>query len=107
MNLKGYQKRFLRSQAHHLEPVVMIGKQGLAESVIYKIDEELNHHELIKVRFVDYDRHQQKEMMADIEEKTSSLCAGKIGHLGIFYRPNPDPDKIKVKLPQRGNSIEK
>lgn len=101
MQLKGFQKRFLRSQAHHLQPVVMIGKQGLADSVVQKIDEELDRHELIKIRFVDYERNEQKTMMSEIEAQTSSICAGKIGHLGIFYRQHPDEENRKIKLPVR------
>lgn len=101
MQLKGFQKRFLRSQAHHLQPVVMIGKQGLTEAVIQKINEELHCHELIKIRFVDYERAEQKEMQTEIETQTSSLCAGKIGHLGIFYREQADAEKRKLKLPTR------
>ena len=39
--LTGKQKRFLRSNANHLQPLVQIGKSGLTESVINQIDEAL------------------------------------------------------------------
>lgn len=40
----------LKARAHHLNPVVMIGQQGLTESVIKETDAALTAHELIKVR---------------------------------------------------------
>ena len=97
--LKGYQKRVLRSQAHHLEPVVMVGKQGLSPAVIQKINEELDSHELIKIRLLDYDRSERTLLLMQIEEKTQSICAGKVGHLGIFYRQHSDPQKRVIKFP--------
>ena len=39
--LTGKQKRFLRSKAHHLQPIFQIGKSGLTESVIEQIEEAL------------------------------------------------------------------
>ena len=39
--LTGKQKRFLRSEANHLQPLFQIGKSGLTESVIHQIEEAL------------------------------------------------------------------
>ena len=36
--LEGFQRRHLRSLAHPLRPVVMIGKEGLTEAVVAKTD---------------------------------------------------------------------
>ncbi len=49
--LKGSDRKYLRGLAHNLKPVVHIGKAGLAPSVLTAIDEALDHHELIKIRF--------------------------------------------------------
>ena len=38
----------LRSQAHHLDPVVLLGANGLTNAVLHEIDRALNDHELIK-----------------------------------------------------------
>lgn len=97
--LKGNQRRYLKSQAHNLDPVVMIGKNGLADSVIEKIDASLNAHELIKIRFLDYDRDDIKEMCEEIAEKLSAEFCGKIGHVGIFYRQQEDEEKRSIRLP--------
>jgi RNA-binding protein len=48
--LSNLQKRHLRSQAHHLKPVVMIGQHGLKDSILAELDIALDAHELVKVR---------------------------------------------------------
>ena len=49
MELRGKQKRFLRSQAHHLQPIFQIGKNGINDAVIVQINEALEKRELIKI----------------------------------------------------------
>lgn len=51
MELRGKQKRFLRSEAHHLTPIFQIGKGGLNEAMINQIEEALEKRELIKVLY--------------------------------------------------------
>ena len=46
----------LRSQAHGLKPVVLIGDAGLTPAVMKEIDAGLNVHGLIKVRVFGDDR---------------------------------------------------
>ena len=48
--LKGKQARYLRGLGHHLQPVIMLGKDALSEQVVRATDEALAKHELIKVR---------------------------------------------------------
>ena len=48
--MTGKQKRYLRSLAHSLKPVVQIGKQGLSRDTLVQIEKQLDDHELIKVR---------------------------------------------------------
>lgn len=97
---KGFQRTYLRSQANHLDPVVMIGKPGLTASVIEKIDASLNDHELIKIRFLEYDRDEIKRMCVTIAGQLSAEFCGKIGHVGIFYREHPESGQHKIHLPE-------
>jgi len=48
--LTGKQKRFLRAMGHHLEPVVLVGKDGLSEGLVSALDVALDTHELVKVK---------------------------------------------------------
>ena len=49
--LSSKQRKFLRSKAHHLKPVVIIGKADIGDYVIKTVDECLKSHELVKVKF--------------------------------------------------------
>ncbi len=98
--LRGADRRYLRGQAHHLDPVVHIGQQGLSEAVLSTIDENLTAQELIKIRFVDF-KDQKKELSAQIAEELGAELAGTIGHIAILYRPHPEPGKRRIQLPRR------
>lgn len=96
--LKGSQRKHLRGLAHDLKPVVLIGKNGVAEMVLKSIDQALNDHELIKVKFIDF-KDEKKTLAAKIAENCGSELAGLIGNVAIFYRQQKDPKKRKIQLP--------
>ena len=100
--LKGFQKKYLRGVAHGMKPVVLIGQSGLTPGVIKAVDEALETHELIKIKFNDFkEKDQKKEIVEVIETDTSSEMVGMIGHLAIFFRKHRDPEKRKIAVPVR------
>jgi RNA-binding protein len=100
--LKGFQKKYLRGLAHSMKPVVLIGQSGLTPGVIAAVNEALETHELIKIKFNEFkEKAQKEEINGAIEAATESEMVGMIGHLAIFYRMNPDPEKRKITLPKR------
>lgn len=100
--LKGYQKKYLKGRAHKLKPTVFIGQKGITENVIRSTDEALNAHELIKVKFIDFKEKRQKAEMSDaLAERARCQAVGMIGHIAIFFRPHEDPEKRKIKLPEK------
>ena len=100
MELAGYQRRALRAAAHGLQPLVQVGKDGLAENVLKSVREALAAHELIKVRFVD-EKERRREIAAELADAVDASLAGVVGHVAILYRPHPEEDKRRVHLPQR------
>ncbi len=98
-DLKGADRRYLRSLAHPLTPCVQIGKAGLTPAVLAQVEQNLLAHELIKVRFVDH-RDEKKALAAEIASATGSALAGMVGHIAIFYRPHPHPEKQRIRLPR-------
>jgi RNA-binding protein len=96
--LKGSQRKYLRSQAHHLKPLVIIGKNGINQQVIGSVDLALKDHELIKVKFGEF-KDVKKEMSAEIAQTSKSELIGIIGNIAIFYRQNAEPGKRKIKVP--------
>ena len=96
--LTSAQRKWLRGQAHALKPVVQIGKQGLTEGTIRQVDEALDAHELIKVQAV-VPREEKEEIATRLASEVDAEVAGRIGHVIILYRENPDPDERVYELP--------
>ena len=98
--LIGSDRRYLRSLAHHLQPLVYVGKTGLSENVLAEIDRVLEQHELIKVRFLDF-KEEKKTLSQTIASDTQSEMVGMVGHIAIFYRRNPDPERRHISVPSQ------
>jgi len=82
------QKKRLKSLAHGLKPVVMIGQQGLKDSIKAEIETALNFHQLIKVKVNVGDRDVRDEMIASIQSMNESELILKIGNIAVFYKRN-------------------
>ena len=98
-NLSSSQRSYLRSKAHHLEPVVLIGKYGITDGAIESIDRVLEARELIKIKFCEL-KDEKLSLSEKIIELTNSQVVGVIGHMVIIFRQNPDSDKRQVHIPQ-------
>jgi RNA-binding protein len=96
--LKGSQRKYLRGEAHHLKPLVMIGTKGVTEQLLGSVDLALKDHELIKVKFGEF-KEAKKEIAAQIANATKSEVVGLIGNIAIFYRQHPQSEKRKIKIP--------
>lgn len=92
------QKQYLKSLAHHLNPVVMLGGNGLTEGVLAEIDSALSHHELIKVKIAGADREMKQLIIDATVRETQSIPVQTIGHILVLYRPSNEP---KIQLPRR------
>jgi RNA-binding protein len=79
----------LRSAAHALRPVVLIGDKGLSDAVLKEIDANLTSHGLIKVRAGGEDRETREEMLASICDTLSCAPVHHLGKILILYRPQP------------------
>jgi RNA-binding protein len=100
--MKSYQKKYLKGLAHSLKPTVFVGQKGAVPSVIKAVDEALDTHELIKVKFVEFKEKTRKEAIAvTLEKETSAEQVGMIGHVAILYRQQKDPGKRTIQLPVR------
>ncbi len=102
IDLKGFQKRFLRAAAHQLKPVVLVGQKGLTGAVLASIEEALNRHELIKIKFIEIkDKAIKNDLLHQIVEQKCCAEVGTVGHVAILYRRQKDPRKRKIALPTR------
>ncbi|QDQ27637.1 ribosome assembly RNA-binding protein YhbY [Chitinimonas arctica] len=101
MELTRDERLYLRTQAHQLSPVVMIGNNGLTDAVMREIALNLDAHELIKVRVLGDDREQRSGWLADICTALNCSPVQQIGKLLVLYRPTQD-GKPKIQLPRPG-----
>lgn len=97
MNLTNKQKQFLKGLAHPLNPVVMLGNNGLTEGVVAEIDQALAHHELIKVKIAAEDREVKQLIVDAIVRETQAINVQVIGKVLVLYRQS---EEKKIALPR-------
>lgn len=100
MALTPGQRKQLKGLAHHLKPTVHVGKAGLTDGLAGRVDEALNEHELIKVRFIDH-KESRKEISEDLARRAQGDLVGVIGNIAMIYREHPEEEKRRVKLGKR------
>ena len=89
------QRKVHRADAHHLDPVVMVGNDGLTANVKKEADSALNAHGLIKVRVFSDDRVAREAMFQTLADELSAAPIQHIGKLLVLWRPLPDTVKEK------------
>ena len=96
-NISSSDRSFLRSQAHHLEPVVLIGKNGISDGTVEAVNKALEARELIKIKFREFKDNKQS-ISDDIAASANCHVVGMIGHTVILFRQNSDPEKQNIRL---------
>lgn len=86
-------RREHRANAHHLDPVVLIGADGLTPAVQKEIDAALNAHGLIKVRVFGDDRAAREAMYQQLAADLNAAPVQHIGKLFVLWRPIPPKEK--------------
>ena len=97
MSLTNKQKQFLKSKAHDLKPVILLGGNGLTEGVVAEIEVALNFHELIKIKVPTEDREQKVLIMDAIVRETKAEKVQVIGKTLVLFRQSNDK---KIVLPR-------
>ena len=87
------ERRAHRAQAHHLQPVVAVGADGLTDAVVRETDAALAAHGLIKVRVFADERDTREAMLAALTERLGAAPVQHIGKLLVLWRPIPEKDK--------------
>jgi RNA-binding protein len=81
------QRKPHRAAAHHLDPVVLVGGEGLTPAVIKETDAALSAHGLIKVRVFSDDRSAREEMLERLAAELNAAPIQHIGKLLVLWRP--------------------
>jgi RNA-binding protein len=82
------QKKTLRQAAHHLDPAVWVGKNGITESVIKEITYALDRHELIKIKILQVEKKERGINIKKICMDTNTELISNIGNVLTLYKKN-------------------
>lgn len=88
--LSGADRRSLRAEAHHLDPVVAIGDAGLTPSVLAEADRALSAHGLVKIRVHGDDRERRIAIMEQLCDGLGCAPVQMIGKLLVVWRQKPE-----------------
>lgn len=97
--LSGKEKRYLRSLANTVDPVVQVGKASVNESVLFSLNEALEARELVKVKVLKNCLDEVKDVAQELAEQSNSELVQVIGRNVVLYRPNPE--KPMIELPKK------
>lgn len=96
--LSNNQKKYLKGIAHGLNPMIMIGANGVTDSVMAELDSTLTHHELLKIKIASNDRIERAAMVEHIVQQTGALLVQTIGKTCVIYRQN---EETELPLPKK------
>ena len=90
MPVDNIKKRTLHKTAHHLDPTVWVGKNGITENVIKEIICALEDHELIKIKMLHSDKENFKKNAEKIRAVTNAELINTIGNVITIYKKNTE-----------------
>lgn len=94
--LTGKQKRYLRSLAHHMDPIFQVGKGGVSQNMIKQIRDALEARELFKVSVLQ-NCEEEKTVVAEMLAKgADAQIVQIIGNNIVLYRESVEHKKIKL-----------
>ncbi len=94
--LTANQRKFLRSHAHHLNPVLWVGSGGVSESVIAELNQTLDTHELIKIKLLHDDRELRAQLINELCQASSADKVQVIGKVVVLFRRNTQQSKFTL-----------
>lgn len=97
------QRKEKRGDAHHLDPVVMIGADGLTPAIVKETDAALKAHGLIKIRVFSDDRAGREAMLAQLADQLGAAPVQHIGKLLVLWRPVAPKVKAEPEESKRGS----
>ncbi|WP_310314864.1 YhbY family RNA-binding protein [Paraburkholderia terricola] len=87
----------MRSQAHALKPVVLVGAEGLTDAVLAEIKVHLDAHQLIKIRVFGDEREERIAIYEQICDKLNAAPIQHIGKLLVIWKPETAQPAVKTR----------
>jgi len=96
--LNGKQKRYLRSLAHHIDPIFQVGKGGVNPNMIKQIADALEARELIKITVLRNATLEKEEIATDLASKTGAEIVQMIGNIILLYKESKENKEIILPM---------
>jgi RNA-binding protein len=90
------QKKFLRGLAHGLNPMIIIGSQGVTDSLMAELEKTLSHHEILKVKIAAGEREDRKEVIEYITKATRAQLIQSVGKMFVIYRARAKDPQLEL-----------
>jgi RNA-binding protein len=90
--LTGKQKRYLRSLANRIDPILQVGKSGISDNLVSQLEDALTARELVKIRVLPQAPMQAGEIAAELSERTGAELVQVIGRNAVIYRQGEEPE---------------
>ncbi len=83
--LSNRELRALKARAQLLKPMLKVGKDGLSPAFVKAVNEALDHHELVKVKFEEF-KERKKELGPKLAQTVSANVIMEVGHVVVLFR---------------------
>lgn len=87
----------LKGLGQKLDPVLVIGRNGVTESFVKGLNEALDQHELVKVRFGDF-KDQKKTLAPELATKAAGHLVQRVGNVALYFRQQAAPERRKISF---------
>jgi RNA-binding protein len=94
--LTGKQKRFLRSKAHHLDPIFQVGKGGVNENMIKQVADALEARELFKISVLQNCEEDKDVVAEQLSAGTGAEIVQIIGNTIVLYKESLEKKQISL-----------
>jgi RNA-binding protein len=93
MAITGRERAELRAEAHHLDPLVHIGAQGITPTLVASLEDALRTRELVKVQLGRTIDERPRAIAERLAQETGAVVVQVIGHTATVYRENPELER--------------
>jgi RNA-binding protein len=94
--LTGKQKRYLRSEAHHLNPIFQVGKGGVNDNMVEQIENALEARELMKISVLQNCEVDKNEVAEELSKGSKAEIVQIIGNTIVLYKESKENKKLNL-----------
>lgn len=101
-NLSNADIKYLKGIGHQLNPIVIVGNNGVTPNIIEEIARALFDHELIKVKIPAGTKEEREAVVNELAEATEAVAVTSIGRVCLLFQQNPEANPKLSNLVRHG-----